>query len=258
MPDVQCVDFFFNLFIYFWLCWVFISVRGLSLVAASGGHSSSQCVGLSLSRPLLLRSRGSRRAGSVIVAHGPSHSTARGILPDQGSNPCPLHRQADSQPLCHQGSPNVLIFNYFRGRPYPVYVTPSWLETEVPECMWTLPNPLPHRDTLWGTGLKYNKMVTTRKTWKKSEKEESTVKCHTTVMLELDSREKRRRSPLLITTLFGVYETGHAIWNSLLFWWGGKNQGRVSKEKESHSSNPSLPLTPHTHTHTHTHSLLSH
>ena len=27
--------FFFNLF--FWLCWVFVSVRGLSLVAASGG-----------------------------------------------------------------------------------------------------------------------------------------------------------------------------------------------------------------------------
>ena len=39
---------------YVWLCWVFVSVRGLSLVAASGGHSSSRCVGLSLSRPLLL------------------------------------------------------------------------------------------------------------------------------------------------------------------------------------------------------------
>ena len=34
---------------YLWLCWVFVSVRGLSLVAASGGHSSSRCVGLSLS-----------------------------------------------------------------------------------------------------------------------------------------------------------------------------------------------------------------
>ena len=59
----------------------------------------------SLSRPLLLRSTGSRRAGSVIVAHGPSCSAACGILPDQGSNPCPLHWQADSQPLRHQGSP---------------------------------------------------------------------------------------------------------------------------------------------------------
>ena len=39
------------------------------------------------------------------MAHGPSCSVACGILPDQGSNPCPLHWQADSQPLRHQGSP---------------------------------------------------------------------------------------------------------------------------------------------------------
>ena len=98
--------FFLNyLFIYLWLCWVFVSVRGLSLVVASGGHSSSRYAGLSLSRPLLLRSTGSRRACSVIVAYGPSCSAARGIFPDQGSNPCPLHWQADSQPLRHQGSP---------------------------------------------------------------------------------------------------------------------------------------------------------
>ena len=100
---------FIYLFIYFWLCWVFISVRGLSLVAASGGHSSSWCAGLSLSRPLLLRSTGSRRAGSVVVAHGPSCSAACGILPDQSSNPCPLHWQADSQPLRHQGSPSLIF-----------------------------------------------------------------------------------------------------------------------------------------------------
>ena len=103
------VIFFFNLFIYFWLCWVFVSVRGLSLVAASGGHSSSRCAGLSLSRPLLLWSAGSRRAGSVVVAHGSSCSAACGIFPDQGSNPCPLHWQADSQPLRHQGSP-IFVF----------------------------------------------------------------------------------------------------------------------------------------------------
>ena len=47
---------FMYVFIYLWLCWVFGSVRGLSLVAASGGHSSSRCAGLSLSPPLLLRS----------------------------------------------------------------------------------------------------------------------------------------------------------------------------------------------------------
>ena len=86
-------------------------MRGLSLVAASGGHSSSRCTGLSLSRPLLLRSTGSRRAGSVVVAHGPSCSAACGIFPDQGSNPCPLHWQTDSQPLHHQGSPMFDFLN---------------------------------------------------------------------------------------------------------------------------------------------------
>ena len=96
--------FFIYLFIYLFiyrLCWVFVSLRGLPPVAASGGHSSSWCTGLSLSQPLLLRSTGSRRAGSVVVAHGLSRSAACGIFPDQGSNPCALHWQADSQPLRH-------------------------------------------------------------------------------------------------------------------------------------------------------------
>ena len=94
------------------------SVRGLSPVAASGDHSSSRCAGLSLSWPLLLRSTGSRRAGSVTVAHGPSCSAACGLFPDQGSNPCPLHWQADSQPLRHQGSPRqefYLGIHYSKG-----------------------------------------------------------------------------------------------------------------------------------------------
>ena len=86
---------------------------GLSLVAASGGHSSSWCAGLSLSRPLLLRSTSSRCSGSVVVAHGPSCSAACGIFPDQGSNPCPLHWQADSQPLRHQGSPRKTLKYHF-------------------------------------------------------------------------------------------------------------------------------------------------
>ena len=90
-------NLFIYLFIYFYcllaclLCWVFVSVQGPSPAAASGGHSSLRRAGLSLSRPLPLRSTGSRRAGSAVVAHGPSRSAACGILPDQGSNPCPLH-----------------------------------------------------------------------------------------------------------------------------------------------------------------------
>ena len=94
------------LFIYLFLAVLGLRfVRGLSPVAASGGHSSSRCAGLSLSRPLPLQSTGSRHAGSVVVAHGPSCSAACGIFPDQDSNPRPLHWQADSQPLRHQGSP---------------------------------------------------------------------------------------------------------------------------------------------------------
>ena len=97
--------FFFLIFIYLWLCWGLASVRGPSPAVASRGHSSSRCAGLSPLQPLLLQNTGSRRAGLAIVAHGPSRSAARGILPDQGSKPCPPHCQADSQPLRHQGSP---------------------------------------------------------------------------------------------------------------------------------------------------------
>ena len=53
----------FYLLIYFWLCWVFVAAHRLSLVAASGGYSSSQCVGFSLRWLLLLRSTGSRHKG---------------------------------------------------------------------------------------------------------------------------------------------------------------------------------------------------
>ena len=42
---------------YVWLCWVFVPVRGPSLVVASGGHPSSRCAGLSPSRPLVAEHR---------------------------------------------------------------------------------------------------------------------------------------------------------------------------------------------------------
>ncbi|KAJ8788377.1 hypothetical protein J1605_000433 [Eschrichtius robustus] len=40
-----------------------------------------------ISTPQASKSTGSRHAGSVVVAHGPSCSAACGIFPDQGSNP---------------------------------------------------------------------------------------------------------------------------------------------------------------------------
>ena len=63
-----CFFFFFKInlfiyFIYFWLRWVFVAARGLSLVAASGGYSSLRCARFSLRWLLLLWSMGSRCAG---------------------------------------------------------------------------------------------------------------------------------------------------------------------------------------------------
>ena len=49
---------FINLLIYFWLRWVFVAARGLSLVVASGGYSSLWCAGFSLQWLLLLRRHG--------------------------------------------------------------------------------------------------------------------------------------------------------------------------------------------------------
>ena len=45
---------------------------------------------------------------SVIVLQGLSCSKACGIFLGQGSDPCPLHWQVDSYPLCHQGSHTLL------------------------------------------------------------------------------------------------------------------------------------------------------
>ena len=64
--SVDFIFYFFNTFIYlfsyifyFLLHCVFVAVRRLSLVAASGGYPSLRCVGWFL----LLRSTGSRHAG---------------------------------------------------------------------------------------------------------------------------------------------------------------------------------------------------
>ena len=111
--------FFFNFLIYFlyiyyfWLCWVLVAARGLPPGAVSRA-TLRHCAqaphygGLSC--------RGAR--ASVVVAHRLSCSAACRIFPDQGSNPCPLHRQADSQPLHHQGSPPKAFLNYVMVQPF--------------------------------------------------------------------------------------------------------------------------------------------
>ena len=74
--------YLFILFIYFWLRWVFVAARGLSLVVVSGGYSSLQCAGFSLWWLLLLRSTGSRHAGFIALRHvGTSQTRARTRVP---------------------------------------------------------------------------------------------------------------------------------------------------------------------------------
>ena len=111
-----CLFVFFNLFIYIYL--FSFAVLGLRFCArAFSSCGKWRPLFIAVRRPLtiaaffLLRSTGSRRAGSVVVAHGPSCSAACGILSDQGSNPRALHWQADSQPLRHQGSPSCVLFS---------------------------------------------------------------------------------------------------------------------------------------------------
>ena len=59
----QTLLFFFFTFIYFLLCWVFIALHGLSLVAVSGVYSSLQYTGFSLLWLLLFLTTGSGHMG---------------------------------------------------------------------------------------------------------------------------------------------------------------------------------------------------
>ena len=122
---VLFVLFFFNEFIY-----LFMAALGLHCCTQAFlqlwragatlhcGARASHCSGFSCggaralgARASVVVVRGLQSTGSVVVAHRLSCSTAREIFPDQGLNPCPLHWQADSQPLHHQGSP---IFSFLR------------------------------------------------------------------------------------------------------------------------------------------------
>ena len=59
-----------NLFVYFWLCWVFVAARRLPLLVASGGYSLFWCAGFSLRWLLLLGARVLGTQASVVVARG--------------------------------------------------------------------------------------------------------------------------------------------------------------------------------------------
>ena len=109
--------------IYYWLCWIFVAVSGLSLAESRGGCSLVAVHRFLMQWLLLLQSMGSRHVGfsscstraqylwctgsvlvvhglstcgaqaqylwctgSVLVVHRLSCSTACGIFPDQGLN----------------------------------------------------------------------------------------------------------------------------------------------------------------------------
>ena len=88
------------LFINFWLCWVFVATWGLSLVAVSRGYSLVVMCGLLISAVLaFLVAKHRLQDVSAVVGHRfhcSSGMNLPGIFPDQRSNVCPLHWQADS------------------------------------------------------------------------------------------------------------------------------------------------------------------
>ena len=85
-------------FIYLWPCWAFVAVWAFSSCSVWASHCSSfSCCWLTGTQ------------ASAVVVHKLSCPGACGIFPDQGSNPRPLHWQADSHPLDHQGSPGSIV-----------------------------------------------------------------------------------------------------------------------------------------------------
>ena len=72
-------------------------VRGLPGVAS---HSGAQALGR-----VDCSSHGSQSSDVVVTVYELSCFPACGIFPDQGSNLCPLHWQADSHLLHHQEVP---------------------------------------------------------------------------------------------------------------------------------------------------------
>ena len=109
---------------YFWGGVVVVAVlgphpcMGFSLVADREGYSLLQCMGLSLQWLLWLWSTSSSTRAAVVavpglestasgvVMHGLRCSESCRIFPNQGSNPCLLHWQADSLPLSYLGIPS--------------------------------------------------------------------------------------------------------------------------------------------------------
>ena len=82
------------------VCVGLVAACGLSLAVVSKGYSLVACGLLTVVASLVAEHRFSSCGAPV----------ACGVFLAQGSNPCPLHWQVDSQPLYHQGSPEHKFF----------------------------------------------------------------------------------------------------------------------------------------------------
>ena len=92
----------FLMFLFIWLCWVLTAACGLFTAArgllSSCGVQALERVGSVVACGLSsCGMRAPEHVGSVVAASGLSCPAAFGILvPNQGSNPTPPHRKADS------------------------------------------------------------------------------------------------------------------------------------------------------------------
>lgn len=88
-------------------CWAGCSLvavsGGCSLVAVSGGCSLVAVWRLLTAMTSFCGVQAPGTRASVVVEHGLSCSASCGTFPGQGSNPCPLNWQEDSQPPGPQG-----------------------------------------------------------------------------------------------------------------------------------------------------------
>ena len=94
----------------YWLHWVFVAAALLFCLIL-------QCTGVSLQWLLLLQIMASRLTATVTGARRFNScgaelgcSSACGIFPNQGLNPCPQGWQADLYTLYHQGSPIYSVY----------------------------------------------------------------------------------------------------------------------------------------------------
>ena len=103
--------FFINLFIFAVLGLRFC-VRAFSSCGKRGPPFIAVHGPLTIAASLVVEHRLQTRRLSNCGSRA-QRSAACGIFPDEGSNPCPLHWQADSQTLRHQGSPMTLSELWF-------------------------------------------------------------------------------------------------------------------------------------------------